>query len=205
MKLNLQAWKECNFLKSILAGIAISIGCICYLSVEDKVVGSFLFSVGLLAILQYGLNLYTGKIGVIDSVSTLIDSIIYLVGNMIGCIAMYFLIQLTPVYGKIIDPMKQIADAKLSNSALSFLILGSFCGMLIYFGTKEKKNAILTILCVMVFILCGFEHSIADSFYLLAAGNVSAYIKAIIMIAIGNGIGAKFVDWMANGIIFKNS
>ena len=52
-----------NFQKSIMAGICVSLGCICYLSINDKLIGSLLFSIGLFSIFTYDLNLYTGKIG----------------------------------------------------------------------------------------------------------------------------------------------
>ena len=50
------------FVPSILAGIAISLGGFCFLSVENKLVGSILFSVGLFLVCTRGYNLYTGKV-----------------------------------------------------------------------------------------------------------------------------------------------
>ena len=50
-------------LQGIGAGLAISIGGTVYLSVEQPVVGSVLFAVGLYAIVLNGLYLYTGKVG----------------------------------------------------------------------------------------------------------------------------------------------
>ena len=48
-----------EFLKSILAGIMISIGCMVFLSCENKYIGSFLFSIGLITVVVFDLNLYT--------------------------------------------------------------------------------------------------------------------------------------------------
>ena len=50
-----------DFALSILAGIAINIGCVIFLSIENKVIGAVLFAVGLLTVLAFGLNLFTGK------------------------------------------------------------------------------------------------------------------------------------------------
>ena len=50
-------------LLGIGSGLAISIGGTVYLSVENPVVGSVLFAVGLYAVVLNGLYLYTGKIG----------------------------------------------------------------------------------------------------------------------------------------------
>ena len=51
------------FIKGIYAGLMIGIGGVAYLSVKNPVAGSFFFSIGLLTICMYGMNLYTGKIG----------------------------------------------------------------------------------------------------------------------------------------------
>ena len=54
--------------KAILAGVMISIGGTIYLALDNKMLGAFLFSIGLFSICAYGFNLYTGKIGyVIDN------------------------------------------------------------------------------------------------------------------------------------------
>ena len=50
-------------LKSVYAGFMIGIGGIVYLSVENKLAGSLLFSFGLLTIVTQGFYLYTGKVG----------------------------------------------------------------------------------------------------------------------------------------------
>ena len=56
-----------ELIKSILAGIAIGIGAMIFLSLGNPF-GAIFFSVGLYAILWYRLSLYTGKIGYINSV-----------------------------------------------------------------------------------------------------------------------------------------
>ena len=50
-------------IKGIYAGMMIGIGGIAFLSLENKIAGSFFFSLGLLCVCMYGMNLYTGKIG----------------------------------------------------------------------------------------------------------------------------------------------
>ena len=50
------------FIKSVLAGMFIGIGCLAYLSSPDKIIGALLFTVGLFVILTFKLNLFTGKI-----------------------------------------------------------------------------------------------------------------------------------------------
>ncbi|SNT28506.1 Putative transposase, partial [Anaerovirgula multivorans] len=51
-----------TLIKAIMGGIAISMGGIIYLTLENHIVGSLLFSIGLFTIYTFGLHLYTGKI-----------------------------------------------------------------------------------------------------------------------------------------------
>ena len=51
-----------DFLQAVLAGAAISIGGTVFLSLDNKVLGSLFFCVGLFMVCTLGLNLYTGKV-----------------------------------------------------------------------------------------------------------------------------------------------
>ena len=51
------------FLSAVGAGLAISVGGTVYLSLENKIAGALLFTIGLYAIVLNGLYLYTGKVG----------------------------------------------------------------------------------------------------------------------------------------------
>lgn len=194
--MNLDSIKGNNFLKSIVAGICVSLGCICYLSIENKIIGSLLFSVGIISIIIYQLNLYTGKIGLSKTLSDIIDNIIYLFGNMSGSMITYCIMQLTPIYDKIQKPLQEIIVYKTSLSLLELFILGIFCGILMLLATKCTTNLILPILCISTFILIGAEHSVADSFYLLVTNNVRIYIIYTLIIALGNAIGAITINKM---------
>lgn len=183
-----------KFLKSIAAGMCISIGCMCYLSIENKVIGALLFSVGLLAILTYGFNLYTGKIGLVKSLADIYDCIIYLIGNMYGCVVTYGLMMLTPIYNNIYEKLLIIATNKLLIPLPELFLLGVICGILMLFATKNKSNIVLTMFCVAVFILIGAEHSVADSFYLLACNDAFKCLEVILTVALGNAIGAIIMN-----------
>ena len=51
------------FFLAVAAGLSIGVGGAVYLSVDHKVLGSVLFTVGLYAVVLNGLYLYTGKVG----------------------------------------------------------------------------------------------------------------------------------------------
>ena len=72
-------------IKGIYSGIMIGIGGMAFLSVKNAVAGSFFFSIGLLTICMYGMNLYTGKIGyiLINKLEYVWELLLSLFGNFV--------------------------------------------------------------------------------------------------------------------------
>jgi formate/nitrite transporter FocA (FNT family) len=62
-------------------------------------------------------------------------------------------------------------------------------------GYAKTKNPIILFLGVAAFILCGFEHCIADMFYFFVAGMWSnAALKTILIITLGNSVGGMLLS-----------
>ena len=179
------------FVKSIYAGFMIGLGGIVYLSVEDRVVGSLLFSFGLLTIVTQGFCLYTGKIGFVKELKELLHMAVIIVGNYIGTfLAACSMKAVRPDMGSL-----GLVQKKLDNDVFDVFILSAFCGVMMYLAIdnyNKSKNILFIIAPVMIFILSGFEHSVANMFYFHFAGAYSfkAFGYLIVMLA-GNGIGAK--------------
>lgn len=191
------------FCKAVLAGIAIAIGGIIYLSVENKIIGALLFTVGLYAIVLNGLFLYTGKVGYLvvekDKKEYLLILLTTWLGNLVGTAigAFAFLNTRNVLVAQNVDI---ICEAKLDDTPLSIFILAVFCGFLMYIavdGFKEKGNPIILFMGVSVFILCGFEHCIANMFYFSLAGAWSgkAFLYLLIM-TIGNSVGGILIPFV---------
>lgn len=191
------------FCKAVLAGIAIAIGGIIYLSVENKIIGALLFTVGLYAIVLNGLFLYTGKVGYLvvekDKKEYLLILLTTWLGNLVGTAigAFAFLNTRNALVTQNVDI---ICEAKLDDTPLSIFILAVFCGFLMYIavdGFKEKGNPIILFMGVSVFILCGFEHCIANMFYFSLAGAWSgkAFLYLLIM-TIGNSVGGILIPFV---------
>lgn len=190
------------FYKAVLAGIAIAIGGIIYLSVENKIIGALLFTVGLYAIVLNGLFLYTGKVGYLvvekDKKEYLLILLTTWLGNLVGTAigAFAFLNTRNALIAQNVDI---ICDAKLDDTPLSIFILAVFCGILMYIavdGFKEKGNPIILFMGVSVFILCGFEHCIANMFYfsLAQAWSGKAVLYLLIM-TLGNSVGGILIPF----------
>lgn len=183
---------------AIVGGFAIGIGGVIFLSLENKMVGAFMFTVGLYTICAHGLNLFTGKIGYIleNKSSYLIDLALIWLGNFIGTFISAQMVLQTRI-AKIQEVAQTICDVKCNDSYMSLFILAIFCGFLMFVavdGYKRLQNPILLFICVATFILCGFEHCIADMFYFSLAnmwnGNT---VLMILIITLGNAVGSVFI------------
>lgn len=193
---------------AVLSGIMISVGGAVYLLCDNKIMGSFLFSFGLFTIVQRGFALYTGKVGYIpeNSPGYILETFITLVGNIIGTAFGAILLQQTRFSGSLRDKAAASMEIKTGDSIASQLILGAFCGMLMYLAVdnaKEcrKKNADMSLvfgvcLPVMIFIICGFNHSIADAFYMFTAGTFPDDLPYIFTIAAGNAAGGMMIPFI---------
>ena len=69
------------------------------------------------------------------------------------------------------------------------------CGMLMVIATDSQTPMWLTIMCVAGFLLAGFRHSIADSWYFwyLPLANYKTGLKVLGIEILGNFIGGSFV------------
>ena len=198
-----------EFCSAVLAGVAISSGGVVFLSVDNKVIGSFLFALGLLTILAFKLNLFTGKAPYIcqnDLKYCGFVGVVWL-GNFVGTLLSAFLIRHTRVYNTIINKCTAVAEAKVADNHVSLFILGIFCGILMYVAVdtfnkqsldKNFSAALTTVLCVSVFILSGFEHSIADMFYFILALPIKTWIIPLIVITLGNVVGGNIFCFLTN-------
>lgn len=199
-------------IKSILAGIMIGIGGTIYLSLDDKIVGSILFAIGLFVIVVYSFNLYTGKIGyLINNFNKkyIRELIITLIGNFIGTFFVGFILKYTRIYTMISDKAKTLAEIKLNDTLISILILSFFCGILMYLAVntyKEVKDIgkyLAVFLGVIVFILCGFEHCIANMYYFSVSStwSLNTLLYLLVMI-LGNSLGGILIP-LCNKVIKK--
>ena len=179
----------------ISAGVLISIGGSVFLACDNKYVGASFFTVALLCICYKGYSLFTGKVGYLPEKHGKEEfSVLFLglLGNTIATILLgYAVAYAVP---NIKEAAQTICEAKLNQAFLQTLIRGCLCGVLMYLAVsifRDHKTPLAIIFCIPVFILSGFEHSIADIFYFAASGIVSLKAFAFLMtVILGNAIGA---------------
>lgn len=180
-----------NFISSTLAGILIGLGVIVNMSVDNPIIGAALFSTGLCSIVTFKLNLYTGKIGYINKGNTY-KLLITLLGNMFGVMMTVFCLLHTN--DELINIATKIASEKFNTNFLELFFNSIPCGILMFLaveGYKRTANILYVMMCVMVFILSGYEHCIVYYFYMLT--TLSWRIVGMFFVCVlGNSLGAIF-------------
>ena len=129
-----------------------------------------------------------------------------LLGNFMGAYAVGRVMLFTRFKDSLLTKAVTVANLKLNDNLLSIFILSMFCGMLIYIAVNCYKKINTEIgkyfpifLCVMVFILCGFEHCVANMLYFTVAQawswNTLLYVLVMVL---GNSVGSIIIAWFYN-------
>ena len=208
-----------EFINAILAGLMISFGAMVFLfcsAMGLKILGCFMFATGLLLILLYGYSLVTGKMGYIleNKPPYLIDCLISYVGNFVGTFLAASLATLTKFFDKdngaythnVMLTLENVVEGKLNDGVLSLIILGIFCGVMVFFAVNTYKKAdmqlarIVTVFVTIgLFCICGFEHCVADMFYFSLYSFTHGFDKfgvligKLMYVTLGNIIGCMLI------------
>lgn len=187
-----------TFIYAVLAGIAISIGGLVFLSSESRAVGAVMFSVGLFAVCTLGLGLFTGRVCyVFDNPPAYgAECLLVWLGNLAGTFFMGSAVRLTRL-STVVERAGDLSRTKLEDSPLSVFILAVFCNILIYLAVESYRNNphqmgkyLGLLFGVSVFVMAGLEHCVANMFYFTAGGAWS--LHALLYIGImtaGNSLG----------------
>lgn len=194
-----------KFSKSVLAGIFIGVGGAVCSFCTDKHIGAFMFSVGLYLVCVTGSDLFTGKVGyLLDNPSPRYPSYLFFVwvGNFIG--AMFFGLLMRFAKPECAGAAFNTVSLRLAQPFYTTAILSACCGMLVYCAVnifKESGRLVGIFLCVPAFILCGFEHCVADMYLFAAAGMFTVEaLGHIAVVSVGNAIGAIVTNHFAKKI-----
>lgn len=185
-----------KFIKAVIGGICIGIGGAAYVSVGNPIVGSLIFSIGLLLICMNGFKLFTGMIPYAKpEINYVVKNVTVLLGNIVGAWIVGFIFYLSKP--DLYNTTANLCFKKL-DEGWRIMPLAFMCNVLIFFAVdlfgKYKLHyfvrVFVIVMCVMVFILCGYEHCIANVFYFSAAQIFDAKVFAYLLLnIIFNGIG----------------
>ena len=181
-----------------IAGLLIGVGCVANIVSDNPLQGAILFSLALLAICAIKYKLYTGAIGFLNSFSEIHYLILMLLANFAGVAAFCYLIA---NYSGLNIDTSALCEAKLNETWYEALTRSFGCGVLIHIAVisylrvstpETKANPLFVILPVVAFILCGYDHCIANYGYLVM-NNVYWTNNLPIWVA-GNSLGALTIS-----------
>lgn len=216
------------FVSTLMAGMFISFGSFVSMTVggyltasgstATKLLSALCFAAALSLVIMAGSELFTGNNFVLAASAmrkkiTWAEAakcwLICFLGNLIGswiCVGAYQLSGLASVEATA-QYFANVSAAKISLSPLEMTVRAIFCNILVclavWCGIKMKSESgklIMIIWCIIVFMVCGFEHSVANM-SILGVGllnpmdqviTVGGYIKDLFFVTLGNMIGAIF-------------
>lgn len=187
--------------RSVAAGLLIGLaGCVFSACTDFKPVGAFLFSAGLLLIAATGQYLYTGKIGYWNYKAGTLKPLAIMLGlNLLAA----FLTGFAAAFAKpaILESCTAITEGRLSQTPLQAFLSAVLCGALVYLAiyifNRESVPPVIRmtglILCVMTFVLSGYDHCIANAAYFGAALGRYPLVPMLVILLmdiLGNSAGA---------------
>lgn len=170
------------------AGIASTVGsAVVENSSLSRLVSACLFPAGMAMVLVAGSELFTGNnlivIALLEKKITLLQMLknwgFVFLGNFIGAAFVAFMVVYghTPdlLGGRLADSVVNAALHRVNLTFMDSVIRGILCNILVCiavwaaFASKTVSGKLLmSFWPVMLFVLCGFEHSIADIYFCLA-------------------------------------
>lgn len=183
--------------KSIFGGMCIGFGAFASCGLM-KPLNGIIFSVGLFMIIFLGLKLFTGDIlsaknGITKEVIK--NWVLIYIGNFIGC---FLLGEILLHSGYDLSAISGISSQKANLPFVECFLRGILCNILVciavYLSSRIKEysfiKAVVIMLPVTLFVISGFEHSVANMFY-FTIGQVSYF--NLIPATIGNILGGLLV------------
>lgn len=206
-----------SIFRGILAGIYISFGAL-LMSIGkasgcNSIVCGFLFSCGLFFVVITGANLFTGNCIVCGLAPKLLSPkrlVLSYISNLIGAIIVFFCVLNSGIdCSTLIDI--SVTKCNADQSLLNLFMKGFLCNVLVcmavYFSAyleitgSNIERFIAVVFPVTIFVACGFEHSIADMFFIpfgVFAHQVDILtgLITLVIVTIGNILGGSFIGYL---------
>jgi len=203
-------------ISSFLSGLCIAFGATVYLMCLSfgsnfRFLGAFLFGIGLFTIIHFGFWLYTGKVGkVLDNKPKhILDLIVCLIGNFLGVAFVSGLMLLTRQAETLKEIAAPIVEAKQNDAPYSIYINAVFCGIMIYLAVVGHEmcpyslgKVLFASLPIVLFIIVGFDHCVANLSYYMYAGSYSwKGVLYFLLMILGNASGSILFDGLVKLVI----
>jgi formate/nitrite transporter len=196
-----------------------------------RLAGGVTFSLGLILVVVAGAELFTGNnliamawaVGCVHTSQVVKNWVWVYLGNLLGAFGTAALVLLAGVAalgdGAVGETMAQIARSKVALDPVSAMARGTLCNVLVCLavwlcmGARSVADKILAILFpISAFVACGFEHSVANMYFLpigiaLAAGtpapiSVAGSVGNLVWVAIGNILGGTVLVALVYWVVY---
>jgi formate/nitrite transporter len=237
-----------SFMLALVAGGAIGLGALYYTIVASdpglsfattRVVGGLVFSLGLAIVLVGGAELFTGNnlivmawaSGKISTREVLRNWLIVYCGNLVGALGLVILVlfshHLDMNGGRIGLSILNTAVGKISPDMVTLFFKGILCNLLVclavwlaYAGRSVTDKIVGLILPISAFVAAGFEHCIANMYFLplawlqtvndhVPAGfdasliTIPGIIHNLVPVTLGNIVGGAGFVGFAYWVIYR--
>jgi len=213
-------WRN-MFLLSVLAGAFISLGAVFATTVTSgasgnipfgiaRLIGGIVFCLGLILVVTAGAELFTGNNLIIIALASrkitikqlLRNWIIVFAGNFVGSLmtALFLLVTQQYMFGKgaIGLNVLEIARSKCSLGFVQAVALGMMCNALvclaiwICFSARTMTDKVMAIIFpVSAFVASGFEHSVANMYFI----PMGIFVKLAAPLKFWSSIGKTAADY----------
>ncbi len=211
-------------LLGILAGVYIAFGAVGAITmlgtIQDpglaRLAAGIVFPIGLMLVVLAGAELFTGNnlmtLGCLHrkyGISGILRNwVIVYIGNFIGSVTIALIIAQTGLFtGSIGDSAIAIAEMKVGLSLAQLLSRAVLCNVIVVLavwiatGAHDITGKIFACLFpIMLFVLSGYEHSVANMFFITVAKFIGSpiswnqiWFNNLIPVTIGNLIGGAIV------------
>ncbi|MCL1802501.1 MAG: formate/nitrite transporter family protein [Eubacteriaceae bacterium] len=224
------------FILGIFAGVFIGLGGTGYLYIMgmcdipgiNKLLGASVFPCGLMLVIYCGAELWTGNnlltLALMDKKITLSEmlynwGLVYL-GNIVGSYLLAWAVTASGLFSSdpILTVVQNVAAAKVGLTLGRAVIRGVLCNILVVLACwmqAASRDLIGKLIAVwfpiMLFVLIGFEHSIANMFFIplgqflgASVTFADAWLRNILPVTVGNFIGGALIVPCAYYICYVN-
>lgn len=209
-------------LMSFCSGVMIGVGGTAFLLANSiygawgKLIGSFLFSLGILAIVMFEMKLFTGLISDIPEMGAknLWKLPICFLGNMLGVLFTAILVFYSPLSASVVPQAETMMSVKLNAELwyVNALCSAILCGFLItlsigavnYAPRKKLSTTVGVMFPIIVFAFCGFDHSVANTLYIFFMGFSGKAVAYLAVCVVGNIIGGVILPILSLFRIWSN-
>lgn len=178
------------FKNAVMAGAFIGVGGAIFVKTGLPLT----FTLGIMLVISCGLNLITGLLPLLSYNKDITNKFQLIVFTILGNILGAFVVGLC--FHSVLDltVVEQVVTNKVNMSPINLVFNGIATGILIGIGVisyRLSTDDLISVMClvgsVYAFVLFGFEHVVANAFYLGVIGILN--LKVLLFSGIGNLLG----------------